>query len=114
MLWIFFFSFDIAGGRSLVLRGLACPDFPVREKSSMRFRYWLAFGVLMGPALLWAQARNDAPDTVAGIPVNYDEAKVGTYVLPDALTLSNGKTVRDAKTWWKMRRPEIEAMFETE
>ena len=80
----------------------------------MRFRYLLAVGVLMGPALMLAQARNDAPDTVAGIPVNYDEAKVGSYVLPDALTLSNGKTVRDAKTWWTKRRPEIEAMFESQ
>ncbi len=27
-----------------------------------------------------------SPDVVAGIPVNYDEAKVGTYSLPDPLT----------------------------
>ena len=47
------------------------------------------------------------PAVVAGIPVNYDEAKVGTYTLPDALVLNNGKPVRDAKTWTKKRRPEI-------
>jgi len=51
---------------------------------------------------------------VAGIPVNYDEAKVGTYVLPDPLMLNNGKPERDAKTWTKLRRPEIVALFETE
>ena len=37
---------------------------------------------------------------VAGIPVNYDEAKVGTYTLPDPLKLNDGKPVRDAKTWY--------------
>jgi hypothetical protein len=51
---------------------------------------------------------------VAGIPVNYDEAKVGTYTLPDALRLDNGKPVRDAKTWNRKRRPEIVSLFETE
>jgi len=54
------------------------------------------------------------PDVVAGIPVNYDEAKVGSYTLPDALILNNGKPVRDAKTWWTKRRPEIVSLFETE
>ena len=48
------------------------------------------------------------PAVVAGIPVNYDEAKVGTYTLPDPLVLANGKRVKDAKTWWTKRRPEIE------
>ena len=49
---------------------------------------------------------------VAGIPVNYDEAKVGTYTLPDPLTLANGKPVKDAKTWMNQRRPEIVKLFE--
>jgi len=49
---------------------------------------------------------------VAGIPVNYDEAKVGTYTLPDPLVLENGKPVRDAKTWYSKRRPEIVKLFE--
>lgn len=54
------------------------------------------------------------PDVVAGIPVNYDEAKTGSYTLPDALTLNDGKPVRDAKTWWTKRRPEIVSLFESE
>ena len=54
------------------------------------------------------------PAVVAGIPVNYDEAKVGTYTLPDALVLDNGKPVRDAKTWTKKRRAEIVSIFETQ
>src|SRR6202034_1590332 len=48
-----------------------------------------------------------SPDVVAGIPVNYDEAKAGSYTLPDALKLNNGKSVRDARAWYSKRRPEI-------
>lgn len=56
----------------------------------------------------------NAPDVVAGIPVNYDEAKVGTYTLAGPLKLNNGKPVRDAKTWTQKRRPEIEQIFLTQ
>jgi hypothetical protein len=52
------------------------------------------------------------PSEVAGIPVNYDEAKVGSYKLPDPLVLAEGKPVRDAKTWTEKRRPEIVRLFE--
>ena len=54
------------------------------------------------------------PAVVAGIPVNYDESKVGTYTLPDPLKLDNGKPVHDAKTWTEKRRPEIVTLFETQ
>src|ERR1700755_2037068 len=59
-------------------------------------------------------AQKPAPDVVAGIPVNYDEAKVGTYTLHDPLKLNDGKSVSDAKTWYAKRRPEIVTMFETQ
>lgn len=53
-------------------------------------------------------------EEVAGIPVNYDESKVGDYkaTLPDALTMLNGKKVTTAKQWYKKRRPEIIKLFE--
>jgi hypothetical protein len=51
---------------------------------------------------------------IAGIPVNYDESKVGTYTLHDPLVLSDGTRVRDAKTWKEKRRPEILKLFETQ
>lgn len=54
------------------------------------------------------------PSVVAGIPVNYDQAKVGEYSLPDPLRLENGKPVRDAKAWWTKRRPQIAKIFETQ
>src|SRR5580700_3500340 len=59
-----------------------------------------------------AQTEKAPPSEVAGIPVNYDEAKVGDYTLPDPLVLANGKPVRDAKTWTQKRRPEIVRLFE--
>ena len=52
------------------------------------------------------------PTVVAGIPVNYDESKVGTYTLTDPLTLENGKKVKNGKAWWSKRRPEIVKIFE--
>lgn len=45
---------------------------------------------------------------------NSDESKVPAYVLPDPLTLRNGKKVTDAKTWWSKRRPEIVEDFDKE
>lgn len=55
----------------------------------------------------------DSPDgKVADIAVNYTEAKVGMYTLPDPLTLVSGKPVKDAKTWMERRRPELVALFE--
>src|SRR5580704_4719812 len=63
-------------------------------------------------AALNAQQEKGPPAAVAGIPVNYDEAKVGTYTLPDPLMLADGNPVRDAKTWIEKRRPEIVRLFE--
>jgi len=44
--------------------------------------------------------------------INYDESKVPKYTLPDPLRLNNGKKVKNAKTWYKKRRPEILQLFE--
>ncbi len=52
------------------------------------------------------------PAVVAGIPVNYDEARVGAYTLPDPLVMAGGRPVRDARTWFSKRRPEIVRLFE--
>jgi hypothetical protein len=50
----------------------------------------------------------------AGLP-NYDESKANPYTnLPDPLTLKNGKKVKDSKTWWTKRRPEIVEDFDRE
>jgi hypothetical protein len=74
--------------------------------------------LVSGSFLLAGQATQSAvpppPREVAGIPVNYDESKVGVYTLPDPLKLQNGKSVRDGKTWNQKRRPEILEMFATQ
>jgi hypothetical protein len=43
---------------------------------------------------------------------NYDEAKGGTYTLPDPLVFADGKPVRSAADW-KRRRTEILELFAT-
>jgi hypothetical protein len=60
-----------------------------------------------------APAQPAPPAVVAGIPVNYDESKVGSYTLPDPLVTTKGVRVRDAATWTSVRRPEILRMIET-
>jgi len=60
----------------------------------------------------YAQIADSPDESVAGIPVNYTEAKVGMYTLPDVLKLANGEPVRDAATWFEKRRPEIVRLFE--
>ena len=46
---------------------------------------------------------------------NYDEAKANPFpVLPDPLTLKNGKKVTKAADWWSKRRPEIVEDFDRE
>ena len=80
---------------------------------SFTLRYPLALLVLSACAATAQQPAAPAPRAVvAGIPVNYDEALVGTYTLPDPLVLANGQPVRDAKTWNRKRRPEIVRLFE--
>jgi hypothetical protein len=61
---------------------------------------WLVLSILATAA--WAQAPQ----------ANYDEAKVGSYTLPDPLRLNSGQPVKDAETWRKKRRPEILRLFE--
>jgi hypothetical protein len=89
---------------------------PSRQFPMMLREPLLAF--LLSSLALQAQAPpptpRPAPDVVAGIPVNYDETKVGTYILPDPLKLNNGKPVRNAQAWYSKRRPEIVEMFETQ
>src|SRR6185437_1242015 len=61
-----------------------------------------------------AAAQSGPPEEkpIAGIPVNYHEDKVGTYTLPDALTMNSGQKVKTAKQWTTERRGEVEKIFE--
>src|SRR6185437_6893809 len=83
-----------------------------------------SFGLLTGFSLRAANSTNALPRADAhGNPLrraptghisNYDEAKVGNYTLPDPLMLANGQPVRNAKTWFKVRRPELLKIYDTE
>jgi hypothetical protein len=68
--------------------------------------------VFLRPSAALTQTNPAPPKEVAGIPVNYDEARTGDYTLPDPLRLENGKPVRDANTWYTQRRPQIVRLFE--
>ena len=60
-------------------------------------------GILMGMApAVWAQE------------VNYDEARIPEYVLPDPMLMQSGKAVKSVKQWENRRRPELMKLFETE
>jgi hypothetical protein len=72
----------------------------------------LAFALALSACAALGQTQNAPRSEVAGIPVNYDESRVGTYTLPDPLRLADGKPVRDARTWYQKRRPEIVRLFE--
>jgi len=52
------------------------------------------------------------PSTVFSQEANYDEAKVGSYTLPDPLVMQSGKRLTD-KSQWRQRRSEILSLFET-
>ncbi|MES1224705.1 MAG: acetylxylan esterase, partial [Bacteroidota bacterium] len=54
-------------------------------------------------------------DEAAPNHANYDESTANPYpLLPDILTLKNGKPVTTAEQWWKQRRPEIVTDMERE
>ncbi|WP_223275983.1 hypothetical protein [Algoriphagus aquimarinus] len=54
-----------------------------------------------------AQQSQEPPKLVAGFPVNYDEATIPPYTLPELLTLENGQKVTNSDTWMNERRPEL-------
>lgn len=53
------------------------------------------------------------PSAAMAQEANYDEAKVGSYSLPDPLIFRSGKPVRNQNEW-RARRKEILELFETQ
>ena len=45
---------------------------------------------------------------------NYDETQVPAYVLPDLLVTEDGRQVKTARDWRKIRRPEILELFRSQ
>lgn len=54
----------------------------------------------------------DPNQRVAGLPVNYDEANVGQYTLPDPLVFESGRKVASKDEWINQRRAEVHQLFE--
>jgi hypothetical protein len=81
--------------------------------SDRRLPRLAAASVVLSSALVSAQTPSPSPPSVVGgVPVNYDQDKVGSFTLPDVLLMRDGTRVRDAKTWREKRRPEILRLFE--
>lgn len=43
--------------------------------------------------------------------INYDEAKIANFTLPDSLITESGQPVSDAEDWRRVRRPELLKLF---
>jgi len=67
--------------------------------------------VLMS-AVAKTQIQDSPDDEREGIKINYTEANVPHYTLPDPLTSLNGEEIADTKTWNEQRRAEIMRLFE--
>lgn len=59
------------------------------------------------------RAQSPLADTIAGFPVNYDEALVGQYTLPDPLIFDDGSMVKSKEEWQQKRRPVLWNLFES-
>ena len=68
--------------------------------------------ILSWYSISFGQIIDSPSDTVAGIPANYTEAKVGRYSLPNPLKCLDSQIVEDSQTWFNKRRKEIVNLFE--
>jgi hypothetical protein len=65
------------------------------------------------PVLAWGQEKSPKEKPVSSrLAINYDEAKVPPYTLPDPLVMADGTRVTDGRTWLMKRRPELLRLFE--
>lgn len=77
----------------------------------------LAAAVMLAiSGMAWGQITDNPAGgrPIAGIPVNYVEAKSGSHALPDVLKMFDGTPVTDAAMWTEKRRPEILKYIESE
>ena len=59
------------------------------------------------------QLKSLQPPNTGHLPVNFDEARVPAYTLPELLVMADGRKVVAAEQWRMVRRPEIMRLFET-
>lgn len=71
--------------------------FPFLRPPSLARLVILAIGLALGCESVFA--------------TNYDEAKAGSYLLPNPLVCADGSPVTNAETWFGRRRPEILELY---
>ena len=81
----------------------------------MRLFFWI---LILLPWSLCAQKEATPPTaTKQSVPaaglreVNYDEAQIPAYVLPELLIAKDGRKITSSKDWEKVRRPELLELF---
>ena len=84
--------------------------FPIRELPMTQIPFRKSVLVL-ATFLAMTQLTNTDEAFAQRSDVNYDEAKVPEFTLPDPLVLQDGTSVTDAKTWTARRRPELLELF---
>jgi hypothetical protein len=73
-----------------------------------------AAAILAAAMLLLAVSAHRAAAFADEEAINYDEAKVPPYELPNPLVMQSGKRVVTAQAWQNARRPELLNLFETQ
>jgi hypothetical protein len=95
----------------IVIELMNCSGYYINTK---KMKYLKSIVILLTVLFSYSDTfgQNAPAKVVAGIPVNYDETLVGNYTLPDPLVMSDGKKVKNAKTWYAKRQPEIVRLIE--
>ncbi len=108
----------VLAGMGVVMSGQAtAPDMRPRDLPPMDKDPNRPAGLKQTPgrAGSWTDAEGRAYQrSGVGSWTNYDEGKANPFSIPDALTMKNGEVVKDAETWWKVRRPELMEDFARE
>jgi len=78
----------------------------------MKTQLLLALLLATAGTALAVELPDHPDDVVAGVPVNYTEAKVGSYELPDPLLSEAGTAIDTPELWKDVRRPELHQIFE--
>src|SRR5215208_6203532 len=81
------------------------------ERCAMRIAQRATRVAWIGLSLMPAMLSSQSP---ARPGINYDESRVAPYTLPDPLVRADGRPVRTAEEWRRVRRPELFALFERE
>ena len=81
---------------------------PIISLLGMTATFLLVFGHVGS-----AQYYRPNPDAQKRFAINYNEAGIPAYTLPDPLATDVGKPVSGAKMWWEERRIFISAQADT-